>query len=382
MSVSSCNSDKKLILLLLLITACLSLNACSNDPVKIGFSGTLQGKYSDLGVQGRNGALLAVEEINAAGGLDGRMLELLVRDDRNTPEGAVIADKELVGEGVAAIIGHMTSSQSLAAVKEMKDSGVPYIAPTTSTPLLQGVKDNFFRVIPTLTDLSKGLAGYSANVLGKKRLAVVWDSSNKAFAIPYKNVFIKSFEQNGGKFVGEIILGTQKEAVDWQTIVDDLKGKKPDVVVMVTSARDLAAFAQYCALDKTDWTIASSMWAYTKELVQTGGKSVEGVLFVVHFAEDSPEEGYDDFKQRFIKRFGWAPNFAAVFGYQAVRVFEEAVLQNGGSTKDLGKVIPGLSFESSIIGPFSIDEFGDVKRTGHIVTVKDGDFATVSRGER
>ena len=75
---------KGLILLLILVFS-LTLSACSDAPVKIGFSGTLKGKYSDLGVQGRNGALLAVEEINDAGGLDGRKLELLVRDDLNTP---------------------------------------------------------------------------------------------------------------------------------------------------------------------------------------------------------------------------------------------------------------------------------------------------------
>ncbi|WP_319778202.1 ABC transporter substrate-binding protein [Maridesulfovibrio sp.] len=371
---------KGLILLLILVFS-LTLSACSDAPVKIGFSGTLKGKYSDLGVQGRNGALLAVEEINDAGGLDGRKLELLVRDDLNTPEGAVKADKELVVAGVSAILGHMTSSQSLAAIGEMKDSGVLYISPTTSTPLLQGIKDNFFRVIPTLSELSKGLAEYSTGKLGMKRLAVIWDTSNKAFTVPYKDVFISTFEENGGKLVGEARIGKQKDNVDWQKVVEELKAVKPDVVVMVTSARDLAAFAQYCKINKTDWTIASSMWAFTKELVQTGGKSVEGVLFVVHFAEDNAAPGYNEFKQKFIDRYGWAPNFAAVFGYQAVQVFAEAVRLNGGSTKGLDKIIPGISFDTSIIGPFSIDDFGDVKGVGHIVFVKNGEFVTVARGE-
>ncbi|TIH17164.1 amino acid ABC transporter substrate-binding protein [Marinifilum sp. JC120] len=382
MSVICFQSWKKAVLSLLLLFICLPLSACSDDPIRLGFSGTLKGKYSDLGVQGRNGALLAVEEINAADGIDGRKIEFLVRDDHNTPEGAVEADKELVAEGVPVIIGHMTSSQSMVAVREMKDSGVIYISPTTSTPWLQGIKDCFFRVIPTLTDLSKGLAEYSVDKLGTKRLAVVWDTSNKAFADSYKNIFVETFVQKGGELVGEASVGMQKGPVDWQTIVDELKKMKPDTVVMVTSARDLAAFSQFCTLNKTDWTIMSSMWGYTKELIQTGGKSVEGILFVVHFAEDDPEEGYVDFKQRFIKRFGWPPNFAAAFGYQAVLVFEEAVKRNGGSTKGLAEVIPGIAFEEGLIGPFEIDEFGDVVRTGHIVTVKDGQFVTVSKRKR
>jgi len=365
--------------LLWILSFCMGLSACSDGPIKLGFSGTLKGKYSDLGVQGRNGALLAVEDINAAGGIDGRKVEFIVRDDNNTPEGAVKADKELVAEGVAAIIGHVTSSQSMAAVKAMQD--VVYIAPTTSTPLLQGIKDNFFRVIPTLTDLSQGLAEYAVDKLGRKRLAVIWDTSNQAFSFPYKKVFVETFIKHGGTSVADLAIGKQKGSVDWQEVVDKLKQVKPDAVVVVTSARDLAGFAQYCKLNNTDWTIMSSMWGYTKELIQTGGKSVEGTIFVVHFAEDAPEEGYEDFRKRFIKRFGWAPNFAAVFGYQAVQVFAKAFQLNGGKTKGLAEVIPGIAFESGLIGPFEIDEFGDVKRNGHIVVVKDGHFVTVSKRE-
>ncbi|ACS81199.1 ABC transporter substrate-binding protein [Maridesulfovibrio salexigens] len=365
-----------------LLFLCLSLSACSDDPIRLGFSGTLKGKYSDLGVQGRNGALLAVEDINEAGGIDGRKIELIVRDDQNTPEGAVKADKELIAEGVSVIIGHMTSSQSMTAVRDMADSNVVYISPTTSTPLLQGIKDNFFRVIPTLTDLSKGLAEYSVDELDKRRLAVVWDNSNPAFTAPYKDVFVEKFAAKGGDFVGAVSVGKHEGSIDWQKVVDELKGMNPDTVVMVTSARDLAGFAQFCTLNKTNWTILSSMWGYTKELIQTGGKSVEGIIFVVHFAEDDPEKLYVDFKDRFIKRFGWPPNFAAVFGYQAVQVFAEAVKRNGGRTKGLGGAITGISFDDSLVGPFEIDEFGDVKRNGHIVTVKDGHFVTVSKREK
>ena len=372
-------SAEKCMALFWVLFLCMSLGACSDSPIKLGFSGTLKGKYSDLGVQGRNGALLAVEDINAAGGIDGRKIEFVVRDDKNTSAGAVEADKELVDEGVAAIIGHMTSSQALAAARAMQD--VVYIAPTTSTPLLQGIKDNFFRVIPTLTDLSRGLAEYAVDELDRKRLAVIWDTSNYAFSSPYKKVFVETFTKKGGTFVAELAIGKQKGSVDWQDVIDKLEQVNPDAVVLVISARDLAGFAQYCKLNNTDWTIMSSMWGYTKELVQTGGKSVEGIIFVVHFAEDAPEEGYVDFKKRFIKRFGWAPNFAAVFGYQAVQVFAKAIQLNGGKIEGLAEVIPGIAFESSLIGPFEIDEFGDVKRNGHIVTVKDGYFVTVSKRE-
>ncbi|MFO7717430.1 MAG: ABC transporter substrate-binding protein, partial [Desulfohalobium sp.] len=89
------------------------LGACGQDPIRIGFAVPLTGVYSDLGVHGRNGATLAVEEINDRGGIHGRSLRLLPRDDGNSAAQAKAVDRELIDQGVVAIIGHMTSSQSV-----------------------------------------------------------------------------------------------------------------------------------------------------------------------------------------------------------------------------------------------------------------------------
>lgn len=377
--MSKVASHNIVLVILLLGFFSFALSACSDSPIQVGFSGTLEGKYSDLGVQGRNGALFAVEEINSAGGIDGRKLQLIVRDDGNTPEGAVKADRELIKSGAEVIIGHMTSVQSMAALKESDKNDVVYISPTTSTTLLKGRKDKFFRVIATLGDLSESLAEYSVKDMGKKRLAVVWDESNRPFTEPYKNSFITGFEEEGGELVGEVGYNPGKSAVDWPDLVNRINEFKPDAVVAVIAARDLASFARYSRLNGAEWTIFSSMWGYTKELVQTGGKSVEGIYFAVHFAEDTPNPGYDKFKKEFKERFGWAPNFAAVFAYEAVQLFAHAVRLNGGSTDNLENVLPGISFSESLVGPYEIDGFGDVNRDGHIVIVKGGNFVSVAR---
>lgn len=103
-------------LLLLVFAGLLLSHACSQEPILIGFSANLTGTYSDLGVQGRNGASLALERINEEGGVAGRKLRLLARDDGNTAQQARQADRDLIANGVVAIIGHMTSAQSQAAL--------------------------------------------------------------------------------------------------------------------------------------------------------------------------------------------------------------------------------------------------------------------------
>src|SRR6056297_2409881 len=89
-----------------LVLVGLLLGCNESDPIKIGFAGQLTGVYSDLGVQGRNGVQLAVEKLNESGGIDGRMLELMVKNDKNSVKGAIEADTQLIQNGVLAIIGH------------------------------------------------------------------------------------------------------------------------------------------------------------------------------------------------------------------------------------------------------------------------------------
>lgn len=112
---------------------------CSKpEPILIGFSGQLSGAYADLGIKGRDGVSLAVEKINASGGIYGRPVKLLIRDDKGTPDGARTADRELIDAGVVAIIGHMTSSQAMAAMEVIETAGVVLISPTATTEELTG----------------------------------------------------------------------------------------------------------------------------------------------------------------------------------------------------------------------------------------------------
>ena len=372
---------KNTVSLIVGIALCFVLVSCSEPPLRIGYSGPLKGKFSDIGVQGRNGATLAVEEINQAGGVSCRMLELVAKDDQSTAEGAVQADKELIEMGIPVIIGHMTSAQSMAALEAFSPEDVLYISPTTSTSLLQGKKDNFFRVIYTLTSLTKALAKYAVTTLNVNKIALVWDPSNAQFSKTYKDSFIEYLKAHNGTVVGQIAIHTNQDQVDWNSIISQLNHMQPDAVVLVTSARDLAKFAQYSRLNKSRWQILSSMWGYTKELIQTGGKSVEGIFFAAHFSEYSAESGYLTFKKRYMERFGWEPNFAAVYAYDAVRVFAKAVEKNNGTVKGIDTILPGMHFPDGISGAFTIDEYGDVRREGDIVTVTNGKFITVHRGK-
>ena len=127
-------SVPSLVLAMVVLTACLK-----KEPIQVGLAAEITGKHSEIGVFVRNGTELAFEEINAAGGVSGRKLALLVRDDLGTAEGARQADRELIRAGVVAIIGHATSQQTLHGREVTEGAQIVLISPTTSTPALDGI---------------------------------------------------------------------------------------------------------------------------------------------------------------------------------------------------------------------------------------------------
>ena len=122
----------------LLILVLLLVSCKNNEPVKIGFVAGLSGRNGDLGTAGRDGALLAVDAINAAGGVNGRKIELVIKDDKSDPEQGKLVVGELVKVGVSAIVGPMTSSLAEAMVPLVDRAKIATVSPTVSSVSFNG----------------------------------------------------------------------------------------------------------------------------------------------------------------------------------------------------------------------------------------------------
>lgn len=130
---------KKLLLVIYVACFCILMQGCfKKKPVKIGFIGGLTGRVADLGTSGRDGVLLAVEEQNGKGGINGSPIELIIKNDRHDAETAKKVAMKLIDEGVTAVIGNMTSSMSVVTVPLINEHKVLMISPTTSTNSLTG----------------------------------------------------------------------------------------------------------------------------------------------------------------------------------------------------------------------------------------------------
>lgn len=356
----------------------LVLCACGDgEPILVGFAGQLEGTFSDLGVQGRNGATLALEDANAAGGVGGRPLRLIAADDGNTPEGARRAVRDLHARGAAILIGHMTSSQSMAGYPEAEKLGMLMISPTTSSPLFSGKDDLFFRLVPESTSWSRDLAAYCFGVDGVRALVQFTDMRNAAFAEPNNRAFATAFTGQGGTILENIRIPAGSTP-SWDALSSRVAELAPDAIQAALSSRDLAALVRRLRLKAPQVRVYSSMWGYTDELIEAGGSAMDGIVFSVAYAGDNKAPAFIRFRQRFKERFGRDPNFAAALGYEAACVAVRALRDGGDDPRAQAHAITGLRDFQGVIGPLAFDACGDVARPAFIVTIRDRAFRTMT----
>lgn len=362
---------------LVLITILFILNGCGpGKPIRVGFTAGLTGRNAALGTDGRNGAILAVEKVNQTGGVNGHPLELVIEDDLGTAEGALAADRALIAANVTAIIGHMTSDASIASWPEVKDSGMVFLSPTVSTPLLAGIKDNFFRLITINAYPSAALAEYASKELGLKKIAIFYDLDNLAFTDTYRKGFEAPFLDDGGQITASYAFRSSEQP-DFTPLLSEAQAAEADGIFIIASAMDTALIAQQARVINLNVQILTSDWALTEDLIQNGGQAVENILAVVSYDENNQSPRYLAFQADFIERFGHPPTFAAGYGYEAVIVLVNALKKTDGHKEGLAKALLETQNFPGIYGTISMDPFGDVERTLYLITVENGELKTI-----
>ncbi len=364
---------------LLLIVILLSGMAGCGDKKKyrIGFVGNLTGRLSDPSVSGRNGVVMAVEEINKAGGIKGHTVELLVKDDKQDPDVAVQVDKELINEGVVAIIGHMTAAMSIAAVPLVNKEQVLLISPTTSANSLSGIDDYFIRVQPPNKTATVLMAVNAFQKMGLKKMAVAYDLSNRAYSEEWYGNFKSEYKELGG----QIVLGrpfTSSPGVNFMNLTGELKNSEPDGILIIAGAIDTAMFCQQIRKTGSKIPVITGGWAMTDDILQYGGPAVEGVIFSNTFDRNDQHEDYLRFKKGFKERFGTDPSFSALYGYEAARVLFEALAKSDNpNPKKIKEIILRQKIFQGLQGDFRIDKYGDAQRNYFLFTINDGQFKRI-----
>ncbi|MFH2113816.1 MAG: ABC transporter substrate-binding protein, partial [Spirochaetota bacterium] len=176
--------------------ACLLVlfSTCARtQPIVIGFAASLSGQDYMLGVEGRNAAALLVQETNEAGGLDGRLLHLEIRDFASNDSTVATMTRELVDAGAVLVVGYYTSSAALAAVAIPEAERVPLISPSATSDALTGLKDGFFRTIMSSADDGPYLAHHMKD-RGIDRILLLATEGNSAYVDTYAKPLAQELE--------------------------------------------------------------------------------------------------------------------------------------------------------------------------------------------
>ena len=362
------------LVLLSLALAVGGAGCASQGPILVGFAGELTGKRAELGVAGRDGAQLAVDVVNQSGGVNGRPLKLLARNDQGDPDIARQVDTELIHEGVVAIVGHITSEQTAAVLDLMNESRVVLLSPTSSGSQFTGQADHFFRVMPSNELMGQSLAAHIYTIRQVSQLTGIYDLSNRTFTETFWQSVQAEFERLGGR-TRSVTFASGK--TDLNSLMAQIKLEQPEAVLFIASAVDTALMVQYSQQYLLGAHLFSSTWAQTSELLEKGGRAVEGLEMAATYNPQDASPVYQQFVQRFQARYKRPPDLASAHSYEAVLVLAQALEQTRGQATGLPQALSTIKNLQGVQGLISIDAYGDVMRDVYIVRVESGQFKVI-----
>lgn len=342
-------------------------------PIEVGFIGSLSGRVSELAIDGRNGAQLAVETLNAAAG---PRFVLRVHDDHHAADQGPAVIDAVADEGDAFAIGPMTSVLATTMAPQATKRRLVLISPTANSDELSGLDDYFFRVIPPAGPGADQIAE-AAVARGLKSAAVMAEWRNRIYSEPFTKRFAAHFEALGGT-APRIVPYQTDQNPDYAAIAADLLAAHPRVVLLVCGAVDASIVAQQLRRLDAKVQIAMSSWAANVQLLQMGGRAVEGALVLQVLDLDSQAPDYVEFRRRFVERFGSTPSQSAVFSYDAMMTGAEG-LRRKADNQSLRDVLRAPGTWPGLQQPLVLDKFGDSVSRFRLSEVRGGRFSMLDR---
>jgi branched-chain amino acid transport system substrate-binding protein len=339
--------------------------------IRLGEYGALSGDTATFGQTTHEGVQMAVDEINAAGGLKGKLIQLTTEDDQGKPEQAALVVEKLISDDqVHAVIGEVASSNSLAAAPIAQRHGVPMISPSSTNPKVTQQGDYIFRVCFIDPFQGKVAAKFAAGTLHAKTAAILRDQKSD-YSIGLADVFIKEFTAAGGQVVDDKAYTAGD--VDFKAQLTGLRDKKPDLIYVPGYYSEVGLIARQAReLGLKQPLMGGDGWE-SPELYKIGGAALEGCYFSNHCAPDSTEVVVKNFVSKYTARWGHAPGALAMLGYDAVKVFADAVKRapdlSGAALRDAlakTKEYPGVT------GSISMDANRDAVKSAVILQIRDG----------
>lgn len=335
------------------VLALISCSGTDSGPIKLGFIGPLTGDAAPYGVDMVNGTKMAIDELNAAGGINGRLIELVAEDGRCTGADAASAVQKLVNvDKVVAIVGGGCSGETLAAAPVAEAAKVIMLSPLSSSPDVTAAGDFIFRNYPSDALKTKAMAAFLREE-GFVKLAMI--SENTDFAQAFRESLKKDVGEDVVVFDEVVDPGTK----DFRTLITRLKDIDFDIFFPNgQSDATIAAMMQQLREQELAQQAISHDVADSLTLAQLAPEAVEGMYIV-----NVPTAGQGgSFEAEFNQKFGGAQAtiaFAA-HSYDATKVLAQAIATAGTEGEKIRDYLYSMPAYSGVVGNFTFDSSGDV----------------------
>lgn len=365
------------------LTFALSLSAMgavapsAADTIKIAVAGPLSGNYAQYGLYLRNAVELAVKTINERKLAGEHTFEVVAEDDQMDPrQAATVAQKLSSQDDVLGVVGHFSSTATLAAQPIYARAGIPMISPSSTSPDLAG-KPNFYRTAVTDDVVSSQLAEFAVNKAGYKRIAVLYQTGTSTIA--QGEVFARRAKELGAEIV--LYEGHEPERVDFQAVATSLVPLKPDLIFTPTFTTEASKIARQLREAGIQAPLMGTDALFDPQFVDLAGDAADGTYAAAFFHEGSSRESAQSFVKDYTAAYKQGPEGYGANAYDAALLFAGAV-KEAGADRDkvlewLGSLGNSRDAFPGVTGDIRFDDAHNVQKGIIVVQLKNGRFTPV-----
>ncbi len=360
-----------------LLIALSVLMSCAPKPITIGFVGPLTGSSAPIGLGTRNGFLMAFG--SGPGAAPGKIppCTLVVQDDHNDADLCLSALAELKREGCSIVILCTTSQAATKALPWAMQHDMLVISPTISTPV-PGVDNSLFVRINMGSDYyGKALADLAINRLGKKRVALAGDMVNADYVKSVIDAFSSTYTAAGGT-VSFTRLFNSRMGKPAEGIVRAIEDNHSDGLLIAAASTEVVQIAKELERAGSRTQLLLPPWPLTLDLLQNGGKAVEGAVAVSIADLEFRSPAGKNFVKQYLAEYGEQPSFTALFGYEASAMLRTTLATGIRPTPRLvkDKILALHEFEG-LQGTIRFDAHGDAERDLFRYTIEHGSYKSI-----
>lgn len=351
------------------------ISAMAEDEIPVGEFASLTGASASFGQSSHKGTELAVEQINASGGVLGKKIRLITEDDQSQAgQPATIVRKLISQDKVVAILGEVASSKSLEAAPICQQNKIPMISPASTNPKVTEVGDYIFRVC--FIDPFQGtVMSKFARGKGWKKIAVLTDVKQD-YSVGLAEFFVKDILANGGEIVREQKYSTGDK--DFKPQLTSIKAAQPDAIFVPGYYGEVSLIAKQAKLLGIKVPLLGGDGWVGDSLLKVAGKSLDGSFFSSHFSASDKAEKVQNFVTKFKAKYGEIPDDMAALGYDSAMILADSMRRAGtAESAALRDAIAGTKGFDAVTGMITLDANRNASKSAVILSIANGGFEFV-----